>query len=207
MTFQGKEFTPEMKQLVVNVKTPFDKEKKAGKTVSTRNATRRVAQGLGIGEATVKRIMAANTHGQLTEVTEKARGKPPYRLSCNGQPVIREFIRQKNLKGQKIDAEQIRAYLLHKHAVEIPMSTFLKALTRLGGTYGTGQRRSTQFTWYLEEDGPWGNKPSGKGLRRIVVHAITMRGVGGECAVGVCSKSTDRGLSRSNELGELLEMV
>jgi transposase len=222
MTFQGKEFTPEMKQLVVNLKTQFDKEKKAGKTVSTRNSTRRVAQGLGIGEATVKRIMAAHRHGKLTEVQERERGKPPYRLSCNLQPVIREFIRQKNLKGQKIDAEQIRAYLLHKHAVDIPMSTFLKSLNRLGFTYGTGQRRSTlkekeyvvlarrrylrkkianrhpdgtlkrpevyldetyinknhsnQFTWYLEEDGPWVNKPSGKGPRLIVVHAITMNG-------------------------------
>jgi transposase len=222
MTFQGKEFTPEMKQLVVNLKSQFDKEKKAGKTVSTQNSTRRVAQGLGIGEATVKRIMAAKKHGNLTEGNEKERGKPPYRLSGNLQPVIREYIRQKNLKGQKIDAEQIRTYLLDKHAVDIPMSTFLKSLHRLGFTYGTGKRRSAlkeqeyvvlarrrylrkkranrnpdgtlkrpevyldetfinknhsnQFTWYLEEDGPWVNKPSGKGPRVIVVHAITVRG-------------------------------
>jgi hypothetical protein len=42
----------------------------------------------------------------------KERGKPPYRLSMNLQPVIREFIRKKNLKGQKIGAEQIQEYLL-----------------------------------------------------------------------------------------------
>jgi len=222
MAFQGKEFTPEMKQLVVNLKTHFDKEKKAGKTVSTKNSTRRVAQGLSIGEATVKRIMATHKQGNPPVVKEKERGKPPYRLSLNLQPVIREFIRQKNLKGQKIDAEQIREYLLHKHSVDIPMSTFLKSLNRLGFTYGTGTRRSAlkekeyvvlarrrylrkkianrnndgtlkrpevyldetyinknhsnQFTWYLEEDGPWVNKPSGKGPRLIVVHAITLHG-------------------------------
>ena len=222
MAFQGKEFTPEMKQLVVNLKQHFDEEKKAGRTISTKNATGRVAKGLGVGEATVKRIMAADKQGKDIVAEEKERGKPPYRLSLNLQPIIREFIRQKNLTGQKIRAEQIQEYLLQKHSVEIPMSTFLRSLNRLGFTYGTGKRRtalkerdyvvlarrrylrkkianrnndgtlkrpevyldetyinknhSDQFTWYLEEDGPWVNKPSGKGPRVIVVNAITADG-------------------------------
>ena len=222
MAFQGKEFTLDMKELIVNLKLHFDEEKKAGKSVATKNATGRVAHGLGIGEATVKRIMAAHKQGKGLVIEEKERGKPPYRLSLNLQPVIREFIRQKNLKGQKIDAEQIREYLLQKHSITIPMSTFLKSLNRIGFTYGIGKRRtalkeqdyvvlarrrylrrkianrnndgslkrpevyldetyinknhSDQFTWYLEEDGPWVNKPSGKGPRVIVVHAITVNG-------------------------------
>ena len=64
MAFQGKEFTPEMKQLIVNLKLHFDEEKKAGKSVSTKNATGRVAHGLGIGDATVKRIMAGHKQGE-----------------------------------------------------------------------------------------------------------------------------------------------
>jgi transposase len=222
MSFQGKEFTAEMKQLVVDLKLHFDTEKKLGKFVSTKNATKRVAQGLGIGEATVKRIMAAHKHGKGIEEETKERGKPPYRLSCNLHPVIREFIRDKNLKGRKIGAEQIQDYLLKKHDIEIPMSTLLRSLNRLGFTYGIGKRRSTlkerdyvvlarrrylrrkianrnfdgslkqaevyldetyinknhsnQFTWYLDEDGPWVNKPSGKGPRLIIVHAITKDG-------------------------------
>ena len=114
MSFQGKEFTAEMKQLVVDLKLHFDTEKKLGKFVLTKNATKRVAQGLGIGEATVKRIMAAHKHGKGIEEETKERGKPPYRLSCNLQPVIREFIRDKNLKGRKIGAEQIQDYLLKR---------------------------------------------------------------------------------------------
>lgn len=222
MYLQGKEFTAEMKQLVVDLKLHFDTEKKLGKFVSTKNATKRVAQGLGIGEATVKRIMVAHKHGKGIEEETKERGKPPYRLSCNLQPVIREFIRDKNLKGRKIGAEQIQDYLLKKHDIEIPMSTLLRSLNRLGFTYGIGKRRSTlkerdyvvlarrrylrrkianrnfdgslkqaevyldetyinknhsnQFTWYLDEDGPWVNKPSGKGPRLIIVHAITKDG-------------------------------
>ena len=222
MAFQGKEFTPEMKQLIVNLKAHFDEEKKIGSSISTKNATGRVAHGLGIGEATVKRIMATHKQGFPSAVEKKAKGKPPYRMSLNLQPVIREYIRQKNLKGQKISAEQIQNYLVQKHAVEIPMSTLLRSLNRLGFTYGVGKRRtalkerdyvviarrrylrkkianrnndgslkrpevyldetyinknhSNQFTWYLEEDGPWVNKPSGKGPRVIVVNAITVNG-------------------------------
>jgi len=222
MSFKGKEFTPEMNQLIINLKLHFDSEKGASRFVSTKNATERVAQGLGIGEATVKRIMAEHKHvkGIISEIKE--RGKPPYRLAMNLNPVIRGFIRQKNLKGQKVGAEQIRDYLLQKHSVEIPMSTFLRSLNRLGFTYGKGKRRSAlkerdyvvlarrrylrrkianrnpdgslkhpevyldetyinknhsnQFTWYLDEDGPWVNKPSGKGPRLIIVHAITRDG-------------------------------
>lgn len=227
MAFQGKEFTPEMKDLVVNLKHHYDQEKRSGKSVSTKNAAGRVAVGLGIGEATVKRIMAARkkqgahaVHPAIAE--EKERGKPPYSLSLNLQPVIREFIRHKNLKGQKITAGEILDYLFQRHSVEIPMSTFLDSLDRFGFTYGTGKRRtalkeqdyvvlarrkylrkktanrnddgslkrpevyldetyinknhSCQFTWYLEKDGPWVNKPSGKGPRVIVVHAITEKG-------------------------------
>lgn len=222
MSFQGKEFTAEMKQLIVDLKLHFDTEKKLGKFVSTKNATKRVAQGLGIGEATIKRIMAAHKHGKGIEEETKERGKPPYRLSCNLQPVIREFVRDKNLKGRKIGAEQIQDYLSKKHDIEIPMSTLLRSLNRLGFTYGIGKRRSTlkerdyvvlarrrylrrkianrnfdgslkqaevyldetyinknhsnQFTWYLDEDGPWVNKPSGKGPRLIIVHGITKDG-------------------------------
>ena len=222
MGFQGKEFTSEMRQLIVNLKQNYDAEKKVGKSVSTKKSTRRVAVGLGIGEATVKRIMAAHKQGKCPVYEEKKRGRPPYRLSGNLQPVIREYIRQKNLKGQKISAEQIREYLSKEYSADIPMSTLLRSLNRIGFTYGVGKRRtalkeqeyvilarrrylrrklanrkkngtlkrpevyldetyinknhSSRFTWYLEEDGPWVNKPSGKGPRVIVVHAITLNG-------------------------------
>jgi len=79
MAFQGKEFTPEMNQLIVNLKQHFDEEKKAGKSVSTKNAAGRVAYGLGIGGATVKRIMATHKQEKVVVVKEKERGKPPYR--------------------------------------------------------------------------------------------------------------------------------
>ena len=96
MSFQGKDFTPAMKQLVINLKLHFDEERKNHKEVSTRNPTLRTAKGLGIGEITVKRILAEyRQNGRTLEVgAAKPRGKPEHRAAVNLQPVIREYITQ-----------------------------------------------------------------------------------------------------------------
>ena len=53
------------------------------------------------------------------------------------------------------------------------------------------KNHSGQFTWYLEEDGPWVNKPSGKGPRLIMVHAMTVAGwVPGAALVFEATKRT-----------------
>jgi transposase len=224
MSFQGKDFTPAMKQWVINLKRHFDEERKNHKAVSTRNPTLRTAQGLDIGEITVKRIMAEyRQHGHTSAAqAAKPRGKPEYRAAVNLQPVIREYVRTKNLAGHRVGVEKLRQYLIETHNAALPPVTLWRTLQRWGFTYGTGKRRSAlkereyvvlarrrylrqkrancnpdgslqrpevyldetfvtknhsgQFTWYLEEDGPWVNKPSGKGPRLIIVHAMTAAG-------------------------------
>jgi transposase len=226
MSFQGKAFTPAMKQLVMNLKRHFDEERKHHKAVSPRNPTLRTAQGLGMGEITVKRIMAAyRQHGHtIAAHAATPRGKPAYRAAVNLQPVIREYVRTKNVAGQRGGVEKLRQSLLETHNAAIPPVTLWRTLQRWGFTYGTGKRRSAlqerayvilarrrylrqkranrtpdgslqrpevsldetfvnknhsgQFTWYLDEDGPWVNKPSGKGPRLIIVHAMTAAGWG-----------------------------
>jgi hypothetical protein len=47
------------------------------------------------------------------------------------------------------------------------------------------------FPWYLEEAGPWGNQPSGKGPRLSMVHAMTAAGgVPGAALVCEAAKRT-----------------
>ncbi len=224
MSFQGKEFTPEMMQLVVNLKERYDSEKKAESVVPTKNPVKRTAEGLGIGIATVKRIMSRyNKHGKESLASPlKPRGKPAYRVAINLQPVVRKYIRSKNLEGQHVGLEKLKAFLLRKHQADIPTTTLWRCLKRWGYVYGPGKRRSAlkekeyvviarrrylrakranrnpdgtlkrpevyldetyvnknhsrRFTWYLDEDGPWVNKPAGKGPRLIIVHAITANG-------------------------------
>ncbi|MCP4755619.1 MAG: hypothetical protein GY866_32550 [Proteobacteria bacterium] len=213
-----------MSQLVVNLKRHYDSEKKAGPTVDTKNPVGRVAEGLGVGEVTVKRIMARyNRNGQrVASNPPKPRGKPAYRVAVNLQPVIREYIRSRNLEGQRVGVEKVRTFLLERYQAEISVPTLWRSLKRWGFVHGTGKRRSalkereyvvlarrkylrtkranrnpdgtlkrpevyldetfvnknhsSRFTWYLNEDGPWVNKPSGKGPRFIIVHAVTKDG-------------------------------
>ena len=58
MSLQGKQFSPEMIEMVVHLKRHFDEERKSQKFVLTKDTAGRTAVGLGIGVATVKRIMS-----------------------------------------------------------------------------------------------------------------------------------------------------
>ena len=57
MSFQGIEFTPEMRKMVVNAKHFFDNLKKSSTTIKVP-ATELTAKALGISVSTVKVIMA-----------------------------------------------------------------------------------------------------------------------------------------------------
>ncbi len=229
MSFKGKAFTSGMKQLVVNLVRHYEAKKpknseKVEKPISGQTPMRAASLALGIGEATVKRIMADyNKNGQDIVVSPpKARGKPEYRASVNLQPVIRQYIRANNFRGEHVEVERLREYLINNYQANIPSTTLWRALKRWGFVHGEGQRRSAlkerdyviiarrkylrarranrnpdgtlrrpevyldetyinknhsnRFTWYLEEDGPWVNKPSGKGPRLIIINAITKDG-------------------------------
>lgn len=224
MTYQGKQIPIEIEELVVRIKKHYDAEKKAGEYVSTKNPAGRTSASLGIGVATVKRIMAQYGRNEeaFRERTAKRPGRPASTIFKNLQPIVRQFIRSENLHGRHISIEKVRQFLESMHGVDIPKTNLWRALNRWGFTYGEGRRRdslkeqdyvilarreylraklsnrnpdgtlkrtevyldetyinknhSNSFTWYLNEDGPWVNKPSGVGPRLIIVHAITKDG-------------------------------
>ena len=65
MPFQGVEFTPEMRKMVVNVKQFFDTTKRTAGNLAGNPATKLTASALDISESTVKVIMAAfNKNGE-----------------------------------------------------------------------------------------------------------------------------------------------
>ena len=144
MAFQGKEFTPGMKLLVVNLKLFNDIERRKSK----QNALwgiQQTAKGLGIGEATVRRIMAEYNKNKKNVSIElpKARGRPEFMIPSSLQPVVRQYIRNQNLNGQHVSVELVREYLSGiKPEYKFPTTTIWRALSRWGFTYGTGKRRS-----------------------------------------------------------------
>lgn len=224
MSFQGKEFSQDMKQLVINFKQFNDIERCKMKLKSVW-AIEQTAKGLGIGQATVRRIMAEYNKNKQNVPADlpKARGRPEYTIPQDLQPVVRHYIRSQNLKGRYISVDLVRKYLLKINSnYNFPTTTLWRTLKRWGFTYGTGKRRSAlkerdyvilsrrrylrqkrlnrkadgtfvrpevyldetfinknhsnQFTWYYDEDGPDVNKPAGKGIRLIVINAITIDG-------------------------------
>jgi len=224
MSFQGKQLSAEITELVVRLKEYYDEERKACKFVPTKDPAGRTAQALGLGVATVKRIMAryAKSGGEVVVRVPQRPGRPPSRISPNIQPIVRQFIRTENLGGRRVSIERVGSYLHTVHGVETPKTTLWRALKRWGFTHGEGRRRdslkeqsrvilarrdylraklanrnpdgtlkrpevyldetyinknhSSRFTWYLDDDGPLVNKPSGVGPRLIVVHAVTKDG-------------------------------
>lgn len=224
MSFKGKQLSAEMIETIVHLKKHYDKERQAGKFISPKNAAGRTAKSLGIGVATVKRIMSRYTKSEKKVVIhyKKPPGRPPTRICPGVQPIVRQFIRTENLSGQRVSIERVLRFLKSEHDVEIPKTTLWRALNRWGFTHGEGRRRdslkeqdrvitarrdylraklsnrapdgtlkrpevyldetyvnknhSCRFTWYLDEDGPLVNKPSGVGPRLILVHAITKDG-------------------------------
>lgn len=224
MSYQGKQLPAEMVEAVIRLKKYYDKEREAGKSVSTKDAAMRTANALGVGVATVKRIMAQyKKDGNEVVVRFKQRpGRPPSKICPVVQPIVREFIRNENLCGRHVSIGRVCRFLISTYDIEISKMTLWRALNRWGFNHGEGRRRdslkeqnrvilarreylraklanrnpdgtlkrpevyldetyvnknhSCRFTWYLREDGPLVNKPSGVGPRLILVHAITEKG-------------------------------
>jgi len=144
MAFQGRAFTSGMKQLVVNLKQFYDTER-CQSNLKAEWAIQQTARGLGIGEATVRRIMAEYNKNEQRVPTDLpiARGRPEYMIPNDVQPVVRQYIRAQNLKGQHVSIELVREHLASiKPEYEFPTTTLWRALSRWGFTYGTGKRRS-----------------------------------------------------------------
>jgi len=224
MSFQGKQFTIEIEELIVQLKQHHDKEKEEGKFVSTKDPAGRTAKALGVGVSTVKRIMsrfAYNGEKILPKVIQRP-GRPPSAVYKNVLPEARNFIRSENLVGRRVSIDRLRRYLNSTLKFDIPKTNLWRALNRWGFTHGEGRRRdslrekdyvilarrsylrqkianrnadgtlkrpevyldetyinknhSSRFTWYLNGDGPWVNKPSGVCPRLILIHAITKKG-------------------------------
>ena len=145
MPQQGKELSIEQKLAVVNLKKSFDLERKAGPVISTKDSVGRIARCLDMGRRTIERVLSEyNKNGQiLVNVSTKARGKPPLKVSGDLVPHIRHHVRSMNLQGQHISVRNVRGWLLQQFDIDLPVMTLWRTLQRVGFIYGKSQRRST----------------------------------------------------------------
>ncbi len=219
---RGKPLMSEVKKLTVSVKQYFDQIK----ITPAEPSVKRTADALGIGIATVKRIMADyNRDPSLLDEPTKTRGRPVYAVSASHQEAVRSYIRTANIKGQHITLADIQNFLKEEYADEsFHKATLARTLARWGFEFGKGTRsqhlkekdhivaarqrylrtkignrenesdtavyrpevyldesyvnknHSNDFIWYYGEDGPWVQKPTGKGERLIILNAVTHSG-------------------------------
>ena len=102
---RGKPLSPEVKKLIVTAKQYFDRIKIKPKEPSVN----RTADALGIGIATVKRIMANyNRDPKLLEEEGKMRGRPVHAVNASHQEVVRTYIRNANNNGEHITLADIK---------------------------------------------------------------------------------------------------
>ena len=135
---RGKPLSPEVRKLVVSVKRYFDQNK----FKPTEPSTKRTANALGIGEATVKRIMADyNRDPGLLDKPAQARGRPSHAVDASSQESVRNYIRSANQKGEYITLSDIMDFLNEMTPDECCHSTTLsRTLNRWGFEFGKGTR-------------------------------------------------------------------
>lgn len=222
MTSQGKALTPAEKETIVALKKYFDRTKDDVQELAIPSV-QRVVNALGVGIATVKRVMADHNRGITFSTQEKIhKGRPPRALSDSMQTVVREYVRSANKEGTHITLEMLCKHLEDiEPKKEFSIRTLGRALDRWGFTFGKGTRtqrlkekdyvvaarqrylrrkrsnrkgsdvirpevyldetyvnknHSNDFVWYFDDDGPWIQKPTGKGDRLIIINAITKGG-------------------------------
>ena len=219
---QGKALSSDDKKVIVALKEYFDRTKNNLEEQSSPSV-KKVADALGFGIVTVKRIMANYNRGVNLDETEKVfRGRPQRVLSDSMQTVVRDYIRKANKDGAYITLEMLCQHLEEVAPdQEFSIRTLGRALDRRGFTFGKGIRtrrfkekdhvvaarqrylrrkkanrkgedsvrpevypdesyvnknHSNDFVWYYDDDGPWIQKPAGKGERLIIMNAITKEG-------------------------------
>jgi len=138
MSAQGKPLTPDTKKDIVSLKLYFDENR----TSPHRASTKRVAEALGIGEATVKRVMAL--YGQdpdLLDEPSKERGRPSHSIDVANQEALRIHIRDANINGKHITLSMIKDFLIKDpENNSFHVSTLSRTLNRWGYEFGKGTR-------------------------------------------------------------------
>ena len=135
---KGSPLTPETKELIVSVKQYFDKVKIA----PVEPSVNRTANALGIGVATVKRIMADyNRDADLLDKPAEIRGRPVYAVDTSHQQVVRSYIRTANNQGQHITLADVQRFLNSEYPDEsFHKATLARTLNRWGFEFGKGTR-------------------------------------------------------------------
>lgn len=137
---RGKPLGPEEKRLLVSVKHYFDRNQAGfGGHESSAQMT---ADALGLGVATVNRVMA-NYHRDPDSIQARpqSRGRPAYAIASSHQEAVRTYIRQANRQGRHLTLEDLKGFLTEREpTASFHLATLARTLDRWGFEFGRGTR-------------------------------------------------------------------
>ncbi len=135
---QGKPLTPEVKKITVSVKNYFDHVK----INPHESSVKRTAEAIGIGIASVKRIMADyNRDPKLLDQPAKGKGRPDYAVSISHLEAVRTYIRTENNEGRQVTLADIQEFLKKEYGDgSFHKATLARTLNRWGFEFGKGIR-------------------------------------------------------------------
>jgi transposase len=139
-SIRGKPLYPGEKHLLVSVKHYFDRNKSDfGCKESSAQMT---ADALGLGLATVNRVIAAyHKDPESLNAPAQPRGRPAYSIAGSHQEAVRAYIRQANWQGRHITLEDIKRLLAERAPSEsFHVATLGRTLDRWGFEFGKGTR-------------------------------------------------------------------
>lgn len=135
---RGKPLTPEIKKIIVSVRQYSDHNR----LMTEEPSVIRTADALGIGIATVKRIMADfNRDPSVPDKPAELRGRPVYAVSMTYQESVRSYIRAANRRGEHITLTDITDFFKEQYGEsDINKVTSARTLNRRGVEFGAGVR-------------------------------------------------------------------
>lgn len=136
---KGKALLPEQKKYIALLRNYFERNKTE---FGVRDSSsQRAADALGVGLATVNRIMADyNKDPDSLNKEIFYRGRPAYAIHASLQEITRSFIREANLSGRHVTLESIRDHLKEHSSDDFHVATLGRTLDRWGFEYGKGTR-------------------------------------------------------------------
>jgi transposase len=139
---QGRPLSPEFKRAIVLVKDYFDRTTGDVREQECASAER-AAHALGVGSATVKRVMADAKRSPAWCIQEDPmrRGRPPRASADSLQTIPRDYVRQANREGAPITRAMVAEPLQEAGGdPDCSVSTLGRTLDRGGFTFGKGTR-------------------------------------------------------------------
>ena len=138
-SIQGKPLSFEKKQTIIQLKQYFDKTKK--KFEIKELSSQLIADALGVGLATVNRVLA-NYNKDSNSINDQPliRGRPQHAIDGSLQEKVRANIRAANIDATYITLETIIEYLKPEIEKEFHISTLARTLDRWGFEFGKGTR-------------------------------------------------------------------